>query len=165
MNATRFAVFGNAVASSHLADADSVQPNRRPPCPNDRRGRRRDQHRLRQPSSLNSPLRSRHFEHQADDAAEGRRAGTNYETVTAIAEIAPGASSGRHTHPGPETGYVIEGEFTLLIDGQPAKALKAGDSYQIPASAVHDVKSSDKGMKVMAVYIVERGKPLASPAP
>ena len=74
--------------------------------------------------------------------------GTNYETVTAIAEIAPGASSGRHTHPGPETGYV-----------------KAGDSYQIPASAVHDVKSSDKGMKVMAVYIVERGKPLASPAP
>jgi quercetin dioxygenase-like cupin family protein len=91
--------------------------------------------------------------------------GTNYETVTAIAEIAPGASSGRHTHPGPETGYVIEGEFTLLVDGQPAKALKAGDSYQIPASAVHDVKSSDKGMKVMAVYIVERGKPLATPAP
>jgi quercetin dioxygenase-like cupin family protein len=91
--------------------------------------------------------------------------GTNYETVTAIAEIAPGASSGRHTHPGPETGYVIDGEFTLLVDGQPAKSLKAGDSYQIPATTVHDVKSSDKGMKVMAVYIVERGKPLASPAP
>jgi quercetin dioxygenase-like cupin family protein len=91
--------------------------------------------------------------------------GTNYETVTAIAEIAPGASSGRHTHPGPETGYVIEGEFTLLIDGQPPKSLKAGDSYQIPASAVHDVKSGDKGMKVMAVYMVEKGKPLASPAP
>ena len=78
---------------------------------------------------------------------------------------APGASSGRHTHPGPETGYVIDGEFTLLVDGQPAKLLKAGDSYQIPASTVHDVKSSDKGLKVMAVYIVERGKPLASPAP
>ena len=91
--------------------------------------------------------------------------GTTYETVTAIAEVAPGANAGRHTHPGPETGYVIDGDMVLMIDGQPAKSLKAGDSYQIPAGAVHDVKAGDKGMKVMAVYMVEKGKPLASPAP
>jgi quercetin dioxygenase-like cupin family protein len=91
--------------------------------------------------------------------------GTNYETVTAIAEVVPGALAGRHTHPGPETGYVIEGDMMLLIDGQPPQPLKAGDSYQIPAGAVHDVKAGDKGMKVMAVYMVEKGKPLASPAP
>ena len=91
--------------------------------------------------------------------------GTAYETVTAIAEVAPGANAGRHTHPGPETGYVIDGDMVLMIDGQPAKSLKAGDSYQIPAGAVHDVKAGDKGMKVMAVYMVEKGKPLASPAP
>jgi quercetin dioxygenase-like cupin family protein len=90
--------------------------------------------------------------------------GTNYE-VTAIAEIVPGALAGRHTHPGPETGYVIEGDMVLLVDGQPPKPLKAGESYQIPAGAVHDVKAGDKGMKVMAVYIVEKGKPIASPAP
>ena len=91
--------------------------------------------------------------------------GTNYETVTAIAEIVPGALAGRHTHPGPETGYVIEGDMVLLVDGQPPKPLKAGESYQIPAGAVHDVKAGDKGMKVMAVYMVEKGKPIASPAP
>lgn len=91
--------------------------------------------------------------------------GTNYDAFSAIAEVAPGASSGRHTHPGPETGYVIDGEFTLLLDGQPTKVLKAGDSYQVPANTVHDVKAGDKGMKVMAVYMVEKGRPLASPAP
>jgi len=91
--------------------------------------------------------------------------GTNFETVTAIAEVAPGALAGRHTHPGPETGYVVEGDMMLMIDGQPPKPLKAGDSYQIPTGAVHDVKAGDKGMKVMAVYIVEKGKPIASPAP
>jgi quercetin dioxygenase-like cupin family protein len=42
---------------------------------------------------------------------------------------------------------------------------KAGESCPIPAGAVHDVKAGDKGMKVMAVYMVEKGKPLASPAP
>lgn len=90
--------------------------------------------------------------------------GTNYDTFTAIAEIAPSASIGRHTHPGPETGYLIEGTMTLLIDGMPPKTLNAGDSYQVPAGAIHDGKSGDKGAKVMAVYVVERGKPLASPA-
>ena len=90
--------------------------------------------------------------------------GTNYDTFTAIAEVAPSASIGRHTHPGPETGYVMEGTMTLMVDGQPPKMLNAGDSYQVPPGAIHDGKSGDKGAKVLAVYVVERGKPLASPA-
>ncbi len=91
--------------------------------------------------------------------------GTTYNAITGIAEIAPNAAIGRHTHPGPETGYMIEGEMTLMIDGQPPRTIKAGESYQIPAGAVHDARSGDKGAKVMAVYVVEKGKPLASPAP
>ena len=91
--------------------------------------------------------------------------GTTLDTITAIAEIVPSAAIGRHTHFGPETGYLIEGELTLLVDGQPPKALKAGDSYQIPSGAIHDAKSGDKDAKVLAVYIVETGKPLATPAP
>ena len=90
--------------------------------------------------------------------------GTQYETVIGIAEIAPNAMIGRHTHPGPESGYMLEGEMVLMIDGQPAKTLKAGESYQIPAGAVHDGKSGPKGAKVIATYVVQKGKPLASPA-
>ena len=88
----------------------------------------------------------------------------NYETVTGIAEIAPNVNIGRHTHPGAETGYLIEGAMTLIVEGKAPLSLKAGDSYQIPVNAIHDAKSADLGAKVLAVYIVEKGKPLASPA-
>lgn len=88
-----------------------------------------------------------------------------YVTVTGLAELPPGAAAGRHTHPGIETGYVLEGELNLEIDGQPTKLLKPGDSYQIPAGAVHDAKvHGDKSMKVLGVYVVDKTKPLASPA-
>jgi len=58
------------------------------------------------------------------------------------AELAAGVSAGRHTHPGLEIGYVLEGEVDLLVDGQPARHLKAGDSWQIPAGTPHDAKVS-----------------------
>lgn len=89
-----------------------------------------------------------------------------YTTVTGIAEIAPGGAAGRHTHPGIETGYVLEGEADLVIDGQPDLHLKAGDSYVIPAGVVHDAKvHGDKSLKVLGIYIVDKTKPLATPAP
>lgn len=90
---------------------------------------------------------------------------SNMETVTGIAEIMPNVNIGRHTHAGAETGYVIEGTLTLLVDGKPPLALKPGDSYQVPVNAIHDAKSGESGAKILAVYIVEKGKPLASPAP
>jgi quercetin dioxygenase-like cupin family protein len=89
---------------------------------------------------------------------------SNYETVLGIAEIAAGINAGRHTHPGPETGTVTEGEMVLLIDGQPPKTLKVGDSYQIATGVVHDVKAVS-GAKVVAVYTIPKGQPLANPAP
>jgi quercetin dioxygenase-like cupin family protein len=89
-----------------------------------------------------------------------------YTTVTGIAEIPPGGSAGRHTHPGIETGYVLEGEADLIIEGKPDQHLKAGDSYAIPAGAVHDAKvRGDKPLKILAIYIVDKTKPLATPAP
>ena len=92
--------------------------------------------------------------------------GENREVILGLAEIAPGAGAGRHTHPGVETGYVLEGSASLLIDGEPARQLNAGDSYTIPAGKVHDARTvGDKPVKVLATYVVEKGKPLATPAP
>jgi quercetin dioxygenase-like cupin family protein len=91
--------------------------------------------------------------------------GTNYETVIGIAEIAPNVNIGRHTHPGPESGYMLEGEMTLLVDGEPPLPVKAGQSYKVPPGAIHDAKTGPAGAKVIATYVVEKGKPLASPAP
>lgn len=90
---------------------------------------------------------------------------TSYETVIGIAEIAPNVAIGRHTHPGPESGYLMAGSFELLIDGQAPRLLKAGDSYQVPPGAVHDAKAGLEGAKVIATYVVQKGQPLATPAP
>jgi len=88
-----------------------------------------------------------------------------YNTITAIAEVPAGGAAGRHTHPGAETGYVLEGELELVIDGQPPMKIKAGESYQIPEGAVHDAKAGDKPFKVLGVYVIKAGEPLAKPAP
>jgi len=89
-----------------------------------------------------------------------------HEAVVARVEIAPGGQAGRHTHPGDEISYVLEGEAVLLIDGQPPRRLKAGDSFIIPAGTVHDARNEgDVPARVLGVYIVEKGKPLATAAP
>jgi quercetin dioxygenase-like cupin family protein len=88
-----------------------------------------------------------------------------YQTVMGFAEIAPNTCGGRLSHPGIETSYVLEGGFTLKIDGQPDRPLKAGDTFQIPAGVIHDGCTGNNGGKVLNVMVIEKGKPLASPAP
>ena len=89
--------------------------------------------------------------------------GTNLETIVAVVEIAANFKAGRHTHPGDVTGYVSEGEFSMTFDGQPEKVLKPGESILVPNGTVHDEGTGDKPAKLIAVYVVEKGKPLASP--
>jgi quercetin dioxygenase-like cupin family protein len=85
--------------------------------------------------------------------------------VQARAEFDPGVAAGRHTHPGEELGYVLEGQLELLIDGQPPKIIKAGETFFVPAGLVHDGKNTGSGKaKVLATYVVEKGKPVATPA-
>jgi quercetin dioxygenase-like cupin family protein len=87
------------------------------------------------------------------------------ETVTALIEIPPNMDVARHTHPGPEVDYIIEGEVNLVVEGQPPKTYKAGESFEIPQGTVHGGRSGPNGTKLVGTYIVEKGKPLASPAP
>jgi quercetin dioxygenase-like cupin family protein len=97
--------------------------------------------------------------HRADISVPGR------EAVIARVEIAPGASAGRHTHPGEEISYVIEGEVEIQVDGQPARRVKAGDGFVIPAGAIHNAHNvGTVPAKLAGVYVVEKGKPLTTPA-
>ena len=80
-------------------------------------------------------------------------------------EIAAGFKAGRHNHPGVVIGHVVEGDFWFALDGQPEKTLHAGDSLTVPDRAIHNEGATDKAVKLNAVYVVEKGKPLASPAP
>jgi quercetin dioxygenase-like cupin family protein len=86
------------------------------------------------------------------------------EVVQAIAEIPSGASAGRHTHPGEEVAYVLEGTVLVEIDGKPAATLKAGQGVIIPAGAIHNATNkSGAGARVLATYIIDKGKPVATP--
>ena len=70
----------------------------------------------------------------------------------------------RHTHFGIETSYVVEGELELAIDGMGSKTYKAGDGFQVPTGAIHGGKTGDKPVTLAGIYVVEKGKPLATPA-
>jgi quercetin dioxygenase-like cupin family protein len=88
------------------------------------------------------------------------------EAVIARVEIAPGASAGRHTHPGEEISYILEGEADILVEGQPALHVKPGDSFIIPAGAIHDAHNTGTvPLRLVGVYVVDKSKPLATPAP
>src|SRR5580704_18097542 len=88
-----------------------------------------------------------------------------YVTLLVEATIEAGVPVARHKHPGIESTYVMEGGFELPIEGQPTRMLKAGDSFQVPAETPHaGGKAGDAKSRVLITYVVEKGKPLASPA-
>lgn len=90
--------------------------------------------------------------------------GGTHVVILVAAEVAPGAEVARHTHPGIESAYVLEGECTLQIAGSEDRTLRPGDGFQIPAGAVHGVKNGPRATKLAITYTVEKGKPLALPA-
>lgn len=85
--------------------------------------------------------------------------------VMALIEFAPGAVAPRHTHPGDELIYVLEGAVTLEIEGQPARLMKTGDTFLIPAGAVHLGRNSgDTTARALSTFVLDKGQPLATSA-
>jgi quercetin dioxygenase-like cupin family protein len=87
-------------------------------------------------------------------------------TVTAKAQFETGAYAGRHTHPGEEIGYALEGYVELSVEGRPTQTLKPGDVFFIPAGVPHDGHNvGSTKAALLSVFVVEKGRPLATPAP
>lgn len=83
------------------------------------------------------------------------------EVVQVRVDFPPGLVAAKHSHPGEELVYVIEGVFEYQLEGEPAVTLKAGDVLFIPAGKIHSVKNVGSGNGAeLATYIVEKGKPL-----
>ena len=87
------------------------------------------------------------------------------EVVSAIAEFQPGATVGAHTHPGEEAGYLLEGTLLFEQAGKPPVTLKAGETFFVPSGTVHNATNKGSARaRVLATYIVEKGKPIATAA-
>jgi len=83
------------------------------------------------------------------------------ELIQVRVDFDPGSSFPKHSHPGEEIIYVIEGTLEYEIEGQPAATYKAGDVLFVPAGAIHRAKNVGSGNGAeLATYIVEKGKPL-----
>ena len=87
-----------------------------------------------------------------------------YEAVNVRVDLDAGALIARHTHPGIELSYVVDGGLELSVDGEGTRTFKAGDGFQVPPRIPHGGKNGDKPTTLAITYIVEKGKPLASPA-
>jgi quercetin dioxygenase-like cupin family protein len=77
----------------------------------------------------------------------------------------PGSAFAPHIHHGDEFTYVLQGSAEIDIAGQDAKSFKAGDTIHVNRDTVHGGEvTGDTPLKLLAVHIVDKGKPLAEPA-
>lgn len=84
------------------------------------------------------------------------------DILQVITVIPPLTESGWHTHPGEEVGFILEGAILMMIEGQPALTLGAGDGFTIPPDTAHNAR--DVGSlpgRMLSTYIVDPFRPLA----
>jgi quercetin dioxygenase-like cupin family protein len=111
------------------------------------------------PPAASTPGVTRKILSQTDGPVSG------YVTLLVEATIDAGTPVARHTHPGIETAYFLEGGFELPVQGHETRVMKAGDSVLIPADTPHaGGKAGDAKTRVLITYVVQKDKPLASPA-
>ncbi|KQR78477.1 cupin [Burkholderia sp. Leaf177] len=91
-------------------------------------------------------------------------AGTDREMGMGISEFPPNAAKPRHKATGPELCYVLEGEVTLLADGEPPRTVHAGESWAMPTNVAHVTTAGPAGAKVLATWAWVPGKPFNVPA-
>ncbi len=87
------------------------------------------------------------------------------EVVIYIADVAPGAAGGKHTHAGDEFVYILEGVLVVDCDGNEPLRLKQGETAHLTPDVVHAARngSDSEPAKVLVSLVVEKGKPLAQP--
>jgi quercetin dioxygenase-like cupin family protein len=83
------------------------------------------------------------------------------EVLQARVDLGPTARLVKHTHPGEEIIYILEGSLEYQVDGQPTRTYNAGDALTVPAGVIHAVRNVGSGNAAeLATYVVEKGKPL-----
>ena len=83
------------------------------------------------------------------------------EVIQVRVDFAPGVAFPRHSHPGAEIAYVLEGTLEYQVDGKSPVTLKAGEALFIPAGVIHTAKNvGSVNAAELATYIVEKWKPL-----
>jgi quercetin dioxygenase-like cupin family protein len=88
------------------------------------------------------------------------------DAVVLKVELAPGSSTGRHTHPGDCYGTVVEGTVELHVEGREARWVSAGEAYHNPRGTIHEFRNiGEKPARLVNTMVVDKGKPRLQPVP
>ena len=88
----------------------------------------------------------------------------NGEGVTMLIEIPVGGMSARHSHPGEDFGYLLEGTIVLQIDGYPPQTVKAGETFFTPRGRIHNARNiGTTPARAVDTYVIDKGKPVVIP--
>ena len=86
-----------------------------------------------------------------------------WEIVQTLAEIPAGVASGRHSHPGPEVGYIVRGDVAMEFDDRPTLTLRTGGPFLIPPGVIHNARNiGTVTTKMLSTYVVDEAQPLAT---
>lgn len=89
----------------------------------------------------------------------------NHEAVVVRVEFPVGSKEPKHTHPGDVFAYVQSGSIILNVEGKPTVTVKQGETFFVPAGVVHWGENAGKTpTTALVTFVVEKGKPLTSPA-
>jgi quercetin dioxygenase-like cupin family protein len=98
------------------------------------------------------------------EKVKGMPMGETQEVRVLTATIPPGSKTPFHTHRYPVTVYILEGAFTLEVEGQQARMVKAGESMvEPPNTKMTGLNRGDVPMKVVIFYVSDPDTPFLDP--
>lgn len=90
--------------------------------------------------------------------------GGEAEVRVILAELSPGDRTPRHSHRHPVTVYMLEGVFTLELDGREAVAIAAGEVFVEPAGVgMTGWNRGEVPARMVLFYACAPGVPFADP--
>ncbi|MBN8943620.1 MAG: cupin domain-containing protein [Rhizobiales bacterium] len=100
------------------------------------------------------------------EVVEGMPRGEKQEVHVMTAHFLPGQSTVFHTHRFPVTVYIMEGSFTLELEGRPATVIRAGQSFVEPPHVrmTGYNRSATEALRLVILYVGDPGTPFLDPA-
>jgi quercetin dioxygenase-like cupin family protein len=89
---------------------------------------------------------------------------TEKEVIMASVEFPTGSVLNRHTHPGDEFVFVLQGTLEISAEGRETRRVSTGDVFHNPRGLVHEVRNvGDTPVRLANIFIVDKGKPFFQP--
>ena len=78
--------------------------------------------------------------------------------TSSIVTMAPGEETGRHKHPVPTYGYILEGEVTVTYEGHGTRTYRQGEAFMEAENVWHNGRNTGTGpVRILVVFMGAQG--------